>query len=434
MPEGLEIGLAPERLDEGSPEERAAFGVFTIRAGELALTEGFDFWTKGYRPGPLISSYHAAEWLAWNWWRLRWEPPSISPGWWRAHKMNSIGEGYLWPNLSISSDGMRTALISQPSSRPDAKPFRYVGANPCIVPSSVFEAAVDAFIPQILGRLRDAGIEETNLDRVWRDILAERSDPDTALRRKFEALLGTDPDEGDTGTIEQLLRDAEVLGKDPMGEIAAAHRPGQEVLAAAALRRTAENLGFAVSGDLVRLTPGTVPLARADVPAWRLGARAAQALRHQQNLGNGPISDYRLPELAGVVEKALEASADVMALSFILDEGGSGGRVVLRPKWQTGRRFELARLLGDRLVSPIGGRFFLATRSSTFRQKAQRSFAAEFLAPFEEVDARLDGDYSEERRQEVAAEFNVSEWTVSTLLVNHRRLEHLDQEGDAEAA
>ncbi len=74
MPAGLEIALAPERLDEGPPEERACFGLFTIRAGEVELTGGMDFFISAYRPGPLVSGYHAAEWFAWNWWRLRLNP------------------------------------------------------------------------------------------------------------------------------------------------------------------------------------------------------------------------------------------------------------------------------------------------------------------------------------------------------------------------
>ena len=58
----------------------------------------------------------------------------------------------------------------------------------------------------------------------------------------------------------------------------------------------------------------------------------------------------------------------------------------------------------------------------------QRSFAAELLSPFESVDDMLEGDYSIENRQDVAEQFNVSEWTIRTLLVNHHRLEREDLE------
>ena len=60
----------------------------------------------------------------------------------------------------------------------------------------------------------------------------------------------------------------------------------------------------------------------------------------------------------------------------------------------------------------------------------QRSFAAELLSPFEAVEEFLGGDYSEENRQDAAEQFNVSEFTIRTLLVNHGRLEREEMDGD----
>src|SRR5450631_944255 len=101
----LTINLSPERLDEGTPEERAAFGAFSLETGGASLTEGFDYYINANRRGPLVSGYHAAEWFVWNWWRLLCEPRSASNGWDQAHCMASIGEGYVWPNITIWSDG-----------------------------------------------------------------------------------------------------------------------------------------------------------------------------------------------------------------------------------------------------------------------------------------------------------------------------------------
>lgn len=232
MAAGLGIALSPERLDEGTPEERACFGLFMIRAGEVELTGGMDFFVATYRPGPLVLGYHAAEWFAWNWWRLRFEPRSGAPDWSRAHKMTAIGEGYAWPNLTIFSDGVRTALLAERSVRPDAQPFRYLGAPPCVLPSTQFEAAVDAFMPRILGRLRDRGVGETNLDRVWHDVLAERADCDLFKRRKLEALSGKDPDEADPTLLERLVAEAASLGEQAVEELAADHSQGGELLTA----------------------------------------------------------------------------------------------------------------------------------------------------------------------------------------------------------
>ena len=86
------------------------------------------------------------------------------------------------------------------------------------------------------------------------------------------------------------------------------------------------------------------------------------------------------------------AAPESVPLSFVLDRNAREARMVLRSRWQTGRRFDLARLIGDRVIVS-GGALHPATRTYTYRQKAQRSFAAELLSPFEAVDDMLAGDY-----------------------------------------
>jgi hypothetical protein len=121
-------------------------------------------------------------------------------------------------------------------------------------------------------------------------------------------------------------------------------------------------------------------------------------------------------------------------MSFMLDESATKSKVILRSKWEAGRRFELARLLGDRVVRSWGGRLFPATRTYTYRQKMQRSFAAEFLSPFAAVEDFLARDYSIEAQQDCAEHFRVSELTIRTLLVNHGRVEREYLDGEFEPA
>jgi hypothetical protein len=431
MPASLEISLAPERLEEGSAEERACFGLFTIRCGAVELTAGLDSFVAAYRAGPLVSGYHAAEWFAWNWWRLRHEPRTRAPDWWRAHRMTAIGEGYVWPNLAIWSDGVRTVLHAEPSPRPDARPFRYLGAHPCVVPSEHFEQALDRFVPQIIGRLRDRAVGDTNLDRLWSELTEERRDPGAARRRRLEALMGQDPDEASEAAVDQLLADAEFLGEQAVEELAADVPQGDGGLPSAAeLSHRAETGGYASDPrDMVRLAPGVLP-GSAEVPAWWLGAAAAQALRKQAGLSGEVLSDERLADLAGVEAGALADTDTGSPLSFTLDCGGTGGRLVLRSRWKTGRRFELARLLADHLVASQDGCLHVATRAYTYRQKMQRAFAAEFLSPFEAVCEMLGGDYSAEAQADVAAYFRVSDLTIRTLLVAHRRVERDELDED----
>ncbi len=66
----------------------------------------------------------------------------------------------------------------------------------------------------------------------------------------------------------------------------------------------------------------------------------------------------------------------------------------------------------------------------------QRAFAAEFLTPFDTVEATPGDGYSMDSQQDVAEHFKVSPLTIRTLLVNHSRLEReeLDRDFDVAAA
>jgi hypothetical protein len=286
----------------------------------------------------------------------------------------------------------------------------------------------------VTGQLRAEHVPDTNLDRLWSELTNERRDRDTTRRRKLEALLGCEPDEADPATINHLIDDARLLGERAVEELAADHAQGGGLLTADDLRQIAESSGFVASPrDAARLAPGALPPPR-DVPAWKLGADAARALREQVGLSDGPIGNDRLAQLAGAETRALTEDRRGPNMSFALDRNETEGRVVLRSRWPTGRRFELARLLADRIVASPQGGLHAATRAYTYRQKMQRSFAAELLSPFEAVDRMLAGDYSGEAQQDAAEHFQVSELTIRTLLVNHRRLEREELDEDLTAA
>lgn len=430
--ESVKFSLTKQPLDQGQPEERAGFGLLEIIVNGRPLTEGYDEHSQGYATGPLVSGYHLAEWLIWNWWRLRWEPeppgknlPGISGRWDEAHRTATIGEGYVWPNLVISSDGFRCALVAERSREIESVPFRYFGATRIeVVPAEDLEAEIDQFARQILEFLEDARVGDTNLHRLWNDLRTERADPEVSRFRRLEARLGFDPDEIDERKIRSHLGDANELGGNAVEELAAHAAQldmGTDMVSASELLHISMQHGFdANEDDAVRLTLSNQEWTAS--PAWQIGESAARAVRVQESLGAEPICNSRLADLAGTTTSAIEQGAvrsDQM--SFIIARDGRRSRLALRPKWETGRRFELARLIGDRLfdgAEPLA----LATQSYSYRQKAQRAFAAELLSPYEAVGNMLGTDTSEERQTDVADHFRVSPLAIWTLLVNKGRI------------
>ena len=435
MPSGLTITTDWEHLEEGATEERACFAAIGVCWNNIWLTEGRDAFVNIVRRAPYLSGYHLAEWIAWNWWRLRWEPRSTDQEWVFAHCLSSIGGGYVWPNITVFSDGERTALIAKPTSERPNTPYRYINDAAAILAARDFEATIDQFVETVRGKLRAEGVANTNLDKLWNDLTAERRDPVMAQRRKFEALLGRDPDEADENVLQKLQEDSKDLGEAAMNEVAAHHDGENEVITAETLNQKAQRNGFdASSRDSFHLKPGTGLPRTSDVAAWRLGAEAARAVREQARLGDDLISDARLSEIAGVDKEALDEPPAESRIAFALDKNANIGKIVFRSKWKTGRRFELARILGDRLIGGKRDRLFPVTRAYTYRQKMQRSFAAELLCPFEAVDKNLNGDFSEEAQHEVSEHFKVSPLAIRTLLVNHGRVDREGLEKDFDIA
>ena len=432
MSSALELAIAKQRIEGVSPEESATYGLFTLCAQRAYLTEGVDYYTKddpstrGYRAGPLVPGYYLAQWLAWHWWRHRWEPRRQDKNWPLAHSMSAVGEGYVWPDITVLSDGYRMMLSAKPSREVAAKPFRYTQSLAVAVLATEWEVAVDGFFQQVLGHLEADGLKATELHQLVEDLRAERADSELARFRRIEALLGRDPDILDETSINQLIKESALLGADAVDEMAA-HAGDQANgdpawVSAQALDEYLRRDGFSASlRDGVTMTP---PPLDTHKPAWVWGAAAAKQLRQQEGLSDNPIKDGRLAALLGVEAPSLQSSeGHASHPALALERSDGGDRIALRAKHGNGRRFELARLLADRFFSPQD-RLHPATSSYTYRQQAQRAFAGELLCPADVVISQLQGNYEEEDRWEDLAEaFSVSALVVKAHLVNNQKLD-----------
>ena len=444
MTSKMHISLSPMYFDvESEEEEKATSGLLKIEAFGRLLTEGTDITGNEalYRPGPYVSGYPLAEWLVWNWWRLRWEPRPAgyargNSDWDFAHCLAAIGEGYLWPNITIFTDGFWTVLESERSHESDPTLFRYSGAGFVGVPAAELELAIDEFVPQIIYLMDNAGFSDTNLHHLWQDLHIERQNPEIARFRRFEALLGRDPDELDAEEIEGRLDDSSVLGEKALDEIAIGSASGAAdlsgMLSASQISEITKEAGFdinpddGISVDFPELRQWGNPA------AWRIGVSAATAIRRQERLGEGPLTDAGLASLAGTTADVINGDKQSSGLSWVFKPDGKPAQVALRSNWKTGRRFELARLIGDRIFFADGMPGYQeplspATRSYSYRQKAQRAFAAELLSPWPAVKEMLGDDYSEENQEQVAERFSVSQMTISTLLRNNAEISYEDR-------
>ncbi|MBL7650490.1 MAG: hypothetical protein JNK74_30455, partial [Candidatus Hydrogenedentes bacterium] len=77
----------------------------------------------------------------------------------------------------------------------------------------------------------------------------------------------------------------------------------------------------------------------------------------------------------------------------------------------------------DHLLADQPSDWRVATDAKTWRQRAQRAFAAELLAPIESIRQTLDGDFEADRIEQLARELDVSPFLVQSQLANNGLLD-----------
>ena len=408
------------------PLDQATLAGITISARGEIFTRLRDDAGK-QRDVVRVSAYRLAQWLIRNWWRLGFEAERAGhrndAAWLDGHSLASIGEGWLWPRLTIAADGKSVVFRSHPERGTKVEPAAWLTGTEVRIPGEAFSKCTERFIRDVLDRLDVWKLKETELQTCWDELQAEQSDPEVALYRQLEGSLGFDPDEAPPAVIERFHHDRDVVGVTAMTEVAASLSAGQEPLTAQGLHDAAVHSGFTSAlgnGAVPPHLAGDYGVARE--PAWRHGERAAKRVRNKLGRAGGLVTNHQLAELCSTVRNSLTDDTRFAPLAFSLHETRHQGRVVFRSGWETGRRFELARLLGDQLLFPAGEALHPATGAETFRQRAQRAFAAEFLCPYDELLEFLNEDFSETAREEAGRHFLVSPRAVTTILVNKRRL------------
>ena len=417
--------------EDGSAAERATLAALVINVGEDCATQVEDISAKSVRPSARLSALRLAEWFAHNWWRLLWEPkePKTDSYSWRAsHKVGNAGDGYVWPDLSFSSDWQRVEVVSTPTPRLGAEPVRYLNRFETYIFVEDFERGIEDFIEGVIDRLANVPGEQSDLSALWHEVTRERYDSDASQWRSLEACMGYDPDEAPDGLIDSLLSQMDSYGASAVREMASAS--GAQTVS------RINGLCDAASGsdgvsvqipdyDNIRHRL-QVETHLSDIP-WQRAERAAHISREVWGL-EVPISNERLLDIFHISKKRFsDVSANSrtsLTAGFRDRDAPNSFRFSWNSRRETSRRFVLARLASDHITALESEDLLPATRSITSRQKFQRAFAQEFLCPFSVLMEKLGNQPPDaDNVHAVADYFDVSPLMVQTTLVNKRILD-----------
>jgi hypothetical protein len=423
---------------------RATLADFSIRVDDRFFTSNVPLSSEdedsSTKSSIFVSLFPLAEFMAANWWPLLHEPQekqgllNSAIAFDRRHWINKHTDGFAYPTLGLFGAGSAVRIVARPSHIESANiQFPETSGSAMAgwggLDREEVEAKLLSFLTATAERL------PSNDDKAWlKDVIARiqnsRADADEAKYCRCAGLLGSDPyDLGDdlndaiTGTIA-------ILGEEIALEMFATTEVADVVDKASWVQ---ERTGSLIQksrelGAYVEHFKGELgaPPSMEEKP-WERGYEAARRLRSL--LGLAP--DRPLAVMGDVTKALLDAEEFVICRIPDL-EPNCGARGIARRNADglgvaIGQnagdpKFQLTATLGDFLLSNES-EFFLSTKASTDRQKRNRAFAAEFLAPIQGIRERwVNGKSSRSNQEKIAEDFGVSLYIVQYQMQNQAPL------------
>jgi hypothetical protein len=410
-----------------SPELAATWARLEIWVGGDCVTRVED-QDRNARRSIYVPLYPLAEWIAYNWWTLRADArPTLHLTNRRArfegarrlqrHRLRSAGDGFCWPDLVLIPEGASTRLAWRPDRDASVdRPIRFISQGESFVAGSRVAHELSTLVEGVVTRLAEQGIVQSTLSTEWEAV--KQTEPEEEEFCLAAARLGLDPYAEADEFQDEILRVSEHLRGSIFEDFLNAVSPRrigsglQWIADAQGIIEGHQGRPNDVIGRL-RREVGSTPVARSPERPWEAGWRQANLIR--RILG---ISAAEVIEPDQFVESAVRGSGDrgLQAMGGAAVADAAPVVVLGRQQSDETNRFTLARALWR--VLNESNVLFLVTAAHTDRQKKERAFAAELLAPAQGVAEYLGDDLdlvSAEDLEEVAQHFR-----VSTMVVEHQ--------------
>lgn len=419
LADNLKLSIEWEDPCSAKGEElRATWCRLSIHIGQTPVTRVHDERAQTVREAVYCSAYPLAEWFAFNWWALlnESERPSSSP---ERHNLRFAREGFALPNLELFSEGTVVRAVWKPY-RPPSAPVRFLDEGFALLDRNVFVSEIQTFVGKVVARLDSQSVPRMFLTREWSSIretsAAERDFCETA------GALGLDPYDLEDKTANEILFIAQSFPAEMKREFFLAADwtiLTQQARWISKCLRQLQDYGtktkLAGKKGLYRTH------ARSSTP-WQSGYDLARQFRKDFGFGK-PTKPLSIDRLCGlkdgnlpVIRVGEEHQLDAVA-SLATD---LGPQVATSKDRESSKSYLLARALCEYVCSN-SEESALLTRISSDRQKRNRAFAAELLAPADGIRKLISGSrVARDEVAEIAAQLHVSEWLVEHQLQNHR--------------
>lgn len=430
------------RLDS----HRATMAEFIISVGEkkftknepLTLSEDEDNFPKN---SIFVSLFPLAEFIAANWWPLVHEQSekikvicsANKIDFKRRHWINSHTDGFAYPEVGFFGADSAIKINSNVSSIESAN-IQYTETSGGLSDSFngtdrlEVEGELLEFIRLTIERL------PSNDDKIWladafQRIETSRKDPDELLYCKCAGLLGADPYDPDSDAESAIFDTVSILGKSLAIELFATAEAFNVTDKAIEIKKQVDHIVKRSSEASTHIHGLKTALGLGSLSAqqpWMAGYEAANKLRNLQDISAfSPL--YNIDDVSKLLvnmnSRFITTNPNIkqLGLRSIISNNGSGLSAMILAdlnKSADAGKFQLASAFSDFLFSDEDELFF-STQSVTDRQKRNKAFAAELLAPINGIRERFSMTKSiDENTSDIARQFNVSSYVVRYQLQN----------------
>ena len=400
-----------------APEISATIAEISISINGVTVTKNTT--GKGSRDFLLVPGYPVAEWFVCNWWALFHEQHQQRIGYDLRHLLSNASDGFVLPHVRFSPKGSMIEIIYSPSHSFDIK-FQIPSFNQI----SDIQTVIKEFVHVVLQRLHENRICETLLEREW--IAIQSADSEEKEFAICAGRLGLSPysledHEADIlelvdGLPEELRED--FLSCSDIDSLESHIREYHGTEMAIANSHPLEQLVFNYP---------TTPSFQKTAPPWAQGYWAARVLRKVATLPDGPLSHDDILHHMGIRNPEtlfIETRLWDRRLQAVSGYNRDHFPVFAVPERDSSKgKFTFCRALGNSFfhsMEPDGFHPQLITQFNTDKQKRNRAFAAELLAPSECIRRELrSGVVDQDDIGEIADKFGVQPLIIAHQIENH---------------
>jgi hypothetical protein len=410
-------------------ELRATWARLAISVDGHVASRVFDQQSRTVREAVYLPLYPIAEWLATNWWPLCFEVGSSErlqdPSYADRHNLRAARDGYSLPPVSFAALGDSIQISWQPEVLAMHN-MEFLEGGSTHVSLESFQRSVRNFVGAVVTRLREQGVPNTLLEAEWSaldDVTTEEAEFCIAA-----AELGLDPFATDEET-NRLIMEVDTWVPENVRreffEVASLEKLHQEAIEVSVAVDSAR-ANEAELRPIVNLRGQVRPSGTDSMPPWKQGYAAARKLRQTLGLGNTSLQSFdAIAEAFGVSVGQLElaiidqAIPTVVYNALVATNSRNSPAFAMSRRSETSARFQFCRGLYEFLETTTKGPW-LVTKAPSNRQKKNRAFAAEFLAPAALIQEEVSGSViSSDELEELATRLGVSSHVMVHQLENH---------------